>query len=437
MVNAGNNLVDMLTNLGVAVPESISGALSGLGQIMSGLESIDLTKPFSIISSITGILAGITKTISSFFGGPDGTAYYEGVKEQLEAINEVYDRIIDKSKEDIAFGGGFASVQAATQAMDNYEKKVSNLQKIAAASGRAGASWKSHSAEWHSNKNVGAIGGFEQMSDILGKSISSMTDLYSLSGDELFLIQSQMPEAWSLIDARIRENLDSIVACKDEANELRDALNQAMTGVDFDSFYNGFIDQLSDMDTSFEDMCDNFEDYLRKSIMAGLVASQYQDRINALYEQWSDAAQSDKKITEEEANVLKNQYQQIVNDMMRDREEMAKSFGWDASVTSQESSKKGFATVSQDSIDELNGRFTALQMSGEESKIQLILLNQVTNALLNVNEIGNTMLNDILNQHVITNNYLDDIVKYTKALQEMKNDLAAVKNNTAALNTRR
>ena len=437
LVNAGNNLVDMLTNLGVAVPESISGALSGLGQIMSGLESIDLTKPFSIISSTTGILAGITKTISSFFGGPDGTAYYEGVKEQLEAINEVYDRIIDKSKEDIVFGGGFASVQAATQAMDNYEKKIINLQKIAAASGRAGASWKSHSAEWHSNKNVGAIGGFEQMSDILGKSISSMTDLYSLSGDELFLIQSQMPEAWSLIDARIRENLDSIVACKDEANELRDALNQAMTGVDFDSFYSGFIDQLSDMDTSFEDMCDNFEDYLRKSIMAGLVASQYQDRINALYEQWSDAAQSDKKITEEEANALKNQYQQIVNDMMRDREEMAKSFGWDASVTSQESSKKGFATASQDSIDELNGRFTALQISGEESKIQLILLNQVTNALLNVNEIGNTMLNDILNQHVITNNYLDDIVKYTKALQEMKNDLAAVKNNTAALNTRR
>ena len=437
LVNAGNNLVDMLTNLGVEVPESISGALSGLGQIMNGLESIDLTKPFSIISSTTGILAGITKTISSFFGGPDGTAYYEGVKEQLEAINEVYDRIIDKSKEDIVFGGGFASVQAATQAMDNYEKKVINLQKIAAASGRSGASWKSHSAEWHSNKNVSAIGGFEQMSDILGKSISSMTDLYSLSGDELFLIQSRMPEAWSLIDARIRENLDSIVACKDEANELRDALNQAMTGVDFDSFYNGFIDQLSDMDTSFEDMCDNFEDYLRKSIMAGLVASQYQDRINALYEQWSDAARSDSKITKNEADLLKEQYQQIVEDMMRDREEMFKTFGWDTSATSQESSKKGFATASQDSIDELNGRFTALQISGEESKIQLILLNQVTNALLNVNEIGNTMLNDILNQHVITNNYLDDIVKYTKALQEMKNDLAAVKNNTAALNTRR
>ncbi len=415
-----NNVIDGLSGLGQTAV--------GVGQIMSG----DIAG--GIMSAVSGV-SQLVNAMGNLFG-PDGTAYYEGVKEQLEAINEVYDRIIDKSKEDIVFGGGFVSVQAATQAMDNYEKKVINLQKIAAASGRAGASWKSHSAEWHSNKNVGAIGGFEQMSDILGKSISSMTDLYSLSGDELFLIQSRMPEAWSLIDARIRENLDSIVACKDEANELRDALNQAMTGVDFDSFYNGFIDQLSDMDTSFEDMCDNFEDYLRKSIMAGLVASQYQDRINALYEQWSDAAQSDKKITEEEANALKNQYQQIVNDMMRDREEMAKSFGWDASVTSQESSKRVSASVTQDSIDEVSGRFTALQIAGEEIKNQMISVVVGINSLIGISSSGNEILNNILNQHVISNNYLDDIAKYTKLLNDIKTDISEVRANTKGLSTR-
>ena len=426
-----NNVIDGLSGLGQTAV--------GVGQIMSG----DIAG--GIMSTVSGV-SQLVNAMGNLFG-PDGTAYYEGVKEQLEAINEVYDRIIDKSKEDIVFGGGFASVQAATQAMDNYEKKVINLQKIATASGRAGASWKSHSAEWHSNKNVGAIGGFEQMSDILGKSISSMTDLYSLSGDELFLIQSRMPEAWSLIDARIRENLDSIVACKDEANELRDALNQAMTGVDFDSFYNGFIDQLSDMDTSFEDMCDNFEDYLRKSIMAGLVASQYQDRINALYEQWSDAAQSDKKITEEEANALKNQYQQIVNDMMRDREEMAKSFGWDASVTSLESSKKGFATASQDSIDELNGRFTALQISGEEIKNQSItqsqslnILTMKTDTLISINTETRKIADDT--RDLIASSYLElvQISENTgaiiKPIQQMQKDMAEVKNNTKGLSTK-
>ena len=440
LVNAGNNLVDMLTNLGVEVPESISGALSGLGQIMNGLESIDLTKPFSIISSTTGILAGITKTISSFFGGPDGTAYYEGVKEQLEAINEVYDRIIDKSKEDIAFGGGFASVQAATQAMDNYEKKVSNLQKIAAASGRAGASWKSHSAEWHSNKNVGAIGGFEQMSDILGKSISSMTDLYSLSGDELFIIQSRMPEAWSLIDARIRENLDSIVACKDEANELRDALNQAMTGVDIDSFYNGFIDQLSDMDTSFEDMCDNFEGYLRKSIMAGLVASQYQDRINALYGQWSDAAQSDKEITEEEANALKNQYQQIVKDMMHNREEMAKSFGWDSDEDSKrEVSKKGIATASQDSVTENNGRLAVVQehtYSINEGVKQIYSnTGKIVEKLAYLSNMDKNM-NEMMRNGDLIITYLSDISSHTARLEAIEKSIESIRMGIDTLNTK-
>lgn len=443
LVNAGNNLVDMLTNLGVEVPESISGALAGLGQIMSGLESIDLTKPFSVISSTTGILSGFVQTITSFFGGPNGTSYYEGVKEQLEAINEVYDRIINKSREEITFGGGFASVQASTQALDNYYKKVANLQTIADASGRAGASWKSHSAEWHSNKNVGA-GNFEQMSQILGKSIQSMDDLYYLTGDELYLIQSQLPEAWSQIDSRIKENLQSIIDCKDEANELRDALNQAMTGIDFDSFYSGFIDQLSDIDTSFEDMCDNFEGYLRKSIMAGLVASQYQGRIENLYQEWSDAARSDNKITEDEADALQDRYKQIVLDMMKDREEMFNSFGWDSGSSSQESTKKGFATASQDSIDELNGRFSAGQIAWEETKNQSILQSQSLNiltvkadAILSINTETRNIADDT--RDLIAQSYLElvQISENTgnsaKYLKDIKADIAEVKRNTSKL----
>ena len=419
-----NNVIDGLSGLGQTAV--------GVGQIMSG----DIAG--GIMSAVSGV-SQLVNAMGNLFG-PDGTAYYEGVKEQLEAINKVYDRIIDKSKEDIVFGGGFASVQAATRAMDNYEKKVINLQKIAAASGRAGASWKSHSAEWHSNKNVGAIGGFEQMSDILGKSISSMTDLYSLSGDELFLIQSQMPEAWSLIDARIRENLDSIVACKDEANELRDALNQAMTGVDFDSFYNGFIDQLSDMDTSFEDMCDNFEGYLRKSIMAGLVASQYQDRINALYGQWSDAAQSDKEITEEEANALKNQYQQIVKDMMHNREEMAKSFGWDSDEDSKrEVSKKGIATASQDSVTENNGRLAVVQehtYSINEGVKQIYSnTDKIVEKLAYLSNMDKNM-NEMMRNGDLIITYLSDISSHTARLEAIEKSIESIRMGIDTLNTK-
>ena len=37
----------------------------------------------------------------------------------------------------------------------------------------------------------------------------------------------------------------------------------------------------------------------------------------------------------------------------------------------QEASKNAFATMSQDTGDELNGRFTALQMSGERTAVSV------------------------------------------------------------------
>lgn len=431
VVNAGNDMVNMLTDLGVEVPDSIVGALNGMGQVMSSLSSIDLTKPFSILTGITGVMSGIVQTITSFFGASDGTAYYEGVKAELEAVNEIYNSIIANSKEDIVFGGGFSSVEAATLALSNYEKKVRNLQQIADASGRAGASWKSHSAEWHSNKNVGT-GNFGQMSQLIGKSVQSMDDMYYLTGDELYLIQSQMPEAWGKIDARIRENLDNIIACKDEANELRDALNQAMTGVDQDSFYNEFINGLSDMDTSFEDMCGNFEAYLRKSIMAGLIASQYKGRIDGLYQQWSNYAQSDKKITEGEADNLRKEYQQIIEDMMTDRDEMARSFGWDisSSSSSQESSAKGFSAMSQDTGDELNGRFTALQISNEEIKNSMLFVLGSLSSLCTTASDGNILLMEMRNLAIMSNGHLEDIAKYTKIMLGFGEKLDNIDRNT-------
>lgn len=393
------NVIDGVSGLGQTA--------AGIGQIMSG----------DIVGGVMGVVGGISQVVNAMGSlfGPDGTAYYEGIKEQLEAINSVYDKIIDKSKEDIVFGGGFSSIEAASTALDNYEKKLLNLQKIADASGRAGASWKSHSAEWHSNKNVGA-GDFGQMSRILGKSIKTMDDLYYLTGEELYLVMSQMPEAWSRIDGRIRENLESIVACKDEANELKDALNEAMTGIDQDSFYNGFIDQLSDMDTSFEDMCDNFEGYLRKSIIAGLIASQYKTRIDGLYEQWSEAAKSDKEITEDESDILRQKYKEIIEDMMKDREQMAKDFGWDSSSSSQSATSKSFQTMSQDIGNELNGRFTALQISNEEIKNSMLSMLVYVNLIsVSVNNNSITLM-EIKNLMVTSNGYLEDISGHTKKM---------------------
>ena len=58
---------------------------------------------------------------------------------------------------------------------------------------------------------------------------------------------------------------------------------------------------------------------------------------------------------------------------MAERDAMADAFGWSSDIsTSQDSSSRGFQTMSQDTGEELNGRFTALQIAGEEIKNQSI-----------------------------------------------------------------
>ena len=362
IVQAGSDLVDTLTALGMEVPESVQGVLEGVGTVTSALAGIDVTRPFSILTGATGVLKGLAQTIGSLFGGGDDTARYERLKEQLEAINETYGRIIDKEKELITFGGGFASIEAASEAMRALNAQVENYYRLAREANKAGGGWFKHGYAYRSNEAIGREG-FAEMSRLLGKNIDDVADLYDLAGDELYAIMSQLPELWNGINENIRQHLEAIVDLKDEASEVREALDEAMTGVSTDSFYNDFISQTADMSASWKDMCDGFEDQLRESIVAGLVSSQYSQRIKDLYSRWSGYAQSDGQITEREAEQLRDEYRQIVQDLMKQRDEMADAFGWetDDGGSSQSPQSGALTTMSQDSISRFEGIGRSLQ----------------------------------------------------------------------------
>lgn len=363
VVNAGNDLLDMLTSLGVSVPESIQGVLQGLGTITSSLASIDFTKPFSILTGITGTLKGVGQIIGSLFGlGSDSTERYEKLKESLEAMNEIYDKILSKEKEMITFGGGFASIDSANEAMYSLNKQMENYRQLAEAAGKAGSGMFKHSYAHRSNEAIGA-GGFAQISNLLGKNIQAVQDLYTLSGDELYEIMSKLPELWNGINGNIRQYLEQLVEAKDEASEIIGMLDEALTGMSSDSFYNDFISQVSDMSVTWEDMCGSFEDRLRESIIAGLVSSEYKQRIQDLYKQWSQAAESDNRITDKEAEQLRNEYMQIVQDLMKQRDEMADAFGWESetSGSSQSPTTGALTTMSQDSISRFEGIGRSMQ----------------------------------------------------------------------------
>lgn len=388
---AGGITTSTLQMIDGIVQVSDSSSWSMLATATAAEKAIKMVENASVILAIIGAALQIATKIASLFAGSSATEYYESLKEELGAINEIYGDIIEKSKEKIVFGGGFSSLESYKEANDLLERQIENYRKLAEAGGEAGSGWFSRSYAYRANERLSGRksagksgveagkGRFEDISKVLGKNITKVQDLYNLTGEELYLVQTKFPEAWSKIPEEITDSLQAIIDCREESEKLRDALNEAITGVSFDSFYNEFIDMLSDMDMSAEDMAENFGEYLRKSILAAMVAKNFQEDINELYDKWVAAGKEDSlggmTITEDEARDIQDEYKKLVDAMVQARDNMSQAFGWDSSATSQDSSSRGFQTMSQDTADELNGRFTALQVAGEEIKNQSIITN--------------------------------------------------------------
>jgi len=167
-----------------------------------------------------------------------------------------------------------------------------------------------------------------------------------------------------------------------------------------------------------------------------------------LYNDWASKSDSDDDgifdLTAEESEQLKAAQRALAEQMMAERDAMANAFGWNSGKYSQSSSKGGFQAMSQDTGSELNGRFTALQMAGEEIKSQNALQSQSLNiltmkadAILSVNTETRNIADDT--RDLIANSYLElvQISENTgaivKPIQQIQKDIAEVKKNTSKL----
>lgn len=139
---------------------------------------------------------------------------------------------------------------------------------------------------------------------------------------------------------------------------------------------------------------------------------------------------SDEKITDWEKNRLEG----YVEDMFADQEE---KWGWADGYfkdsTSQGSSKGGFTTMSQDSADELNGRFTALQMAGEQIKATTADINEQMKAIAARSVQTASAVEEIRGLQLIAVDHLETIRKHTANLAEMNDRLGKIEKYTSRL----
>lgn len=100
-VDAGNQVIGIMETLGVKTPEWLEGTMSGFGEMLNGLERIDLTKPMSIVTGGLQTVKGALTSVISLGGlipGIGGADYsgYEKMKAQYEHLITIWDELINK-----------------------------------------------------------------------------------------------------------------------------------------------------------------------------------------------------------------------------------------------------------------------------------------------------------------------------------------------------
>ena len=451
VVNAGNDVVGMLENFGVKVPEAISKTLDGIGQVMSGLERIDLTKPFSAITGAVSVLAGVGNTIAGLFsfGGADYSRYNEMVDE-YNKLNEIWDELIDKKKEYIDMSYGPEAAKAGDEAIEIANKSIESYKILGRERLQSGASAGSHSigVRIRNSMSQELWDQWDEFAKSIGKDPDfiggRLSGLFDLTAEQLEKLKEEAPGFWSKLDGDVQNYLNKIIEGGERIEDIQKAVQEQLTQTSFDSLFDSFIDTLMDMDALSKDFADNFGEYMRKAVFTQMFVKGYEDELRKWYESFSEAMGKEGGITSSDIKDLREGWDTIVNGALEDRKAWEQIVGGGGTSTSQESSKKGFATMSQDSADELNGRFTALQIAGEEIKnqnqLQTMSILDLKAGMLSIG--ANTSgIKDIagetrdlirLSYEAITD-IRDNTNVMVKPIQQMAADIAEVKRNTNGL----
>ena len=444
-------LKDGLSDLVGGLLDAVLNAVSGIiGDVLSGDLFVTIGK--SLRNGIGNILNAISfGGFNSLFGIGGNAKEVQETIDRLTDRNETLQTAIEDLTDEMKASKGMKSVESYREAVKYQEEVNKNYLQIAkeqAGYHKSHGSWQ-HYLKWtdemleHARKATG-------MQDFSG------TDsLWNLTPEQMKALRSDV-WLWDIMESsgkggygeRVTDKLDDYIEQAGKLEELTDSLYEGLIGMSFDSMYDSFISSLMDMEKSAEDFADDISKYFMQAMLSNAIGEQFSDKLRTWYDKFGEAMKDDGTLDNNERKELMDEYMGYVDEAMKLRDELAAATGYDKisqESTSQSASSKGFQAMSQDNTgEELNGRFTALQIAGEEIKNQNIIQSQSLNlltvkadALLSINTETRNIADDT--RDLIAQSYLElvQISENTgaivKPIQQMQRDIAEVKKNTAKL----
>lgn len=376
---------------------------TGFGKaVNNGMDALNSgTQAFSDFASgnyIGAAMNGI-KTIGSLgkmfgIGGGNGAE----VAKKTEELTESNDRLmysIDKLKDSIDKSSGYTAVSNYNAAYD-AQKQV-NTQTMDILKTQMGYHGAHHSNAYYWNlsaQDYAAINKtLAQQSAVRGgytnssiNKVNSLEDIYKLTPEQMADIRTHNADVWKNMADQGKydktEYWEQYTELAGKLEELTEQINENLTQTTFDSMKSDFINNLMDMSKSAKDFSNDFTTMLNQSMLNFALGDLMNKKLKPLYESWANKMKENggRQLTPTELNNLKEEYDKIVQEGLAIRDNIADITGYKQSYE-QSASSGSFESMSQDTGEELNGRFTAVQIATEGTYEEAKLINTKLDAI--------------------------------------------------------
>ena len=397
--------------------DTVFGAVTGI--LDDALSGDIVMKP---LKSIGNNVSHILNTLSfggfnSLFGGDGNAKKVNDTIERLTDRNTLLQQSIEDLTDAMENSYGSKATSYYEQAYKNQQETNQNYLDIAKAQASYHGSHHSWNAYW------GGFGSDEM--DWIKKNVKSdfNGDLFSLSPEEMKLLRGNVA-IWEHIEntgkgnygGRLTEKLNDYIDQAGKLDELSDKLKESLTQISFDSMKDSFVSDLMDMSKSAQDFADDFAEMMQKALLSYSMEDLINGDLKKLYDDWAKAIKdNDGQLTEADIEAFNKRYDDIVQEGLKRRDEWAKVTGYTgSSSSSQTATSGGWSSMGQDTADELNGRFTALQIAGESIAQNMTTTISQMESIVTLGISTNGAVLEIRNMMIMTNSYLEDVVKYAK-----------------------
>lgn len=329
-------------------------------------------------AAINGV--GAIKSLGSALGIGDGSNAKE-VAETTNRLTESNERLrysIEQLKSSIDKTSGMSAVSNYQKAYD--AQKQINKQSMEILQTQMGYHGSHHSNAYYWNlsaqdyaainrtlaKQSAVRGGY--VNSTINK-VSSLEDIYKLTPEQMKDIRTYNQDVWKNMTDQGKydktEYWENYTDLAEKLEELTDKINQNLTQTTFDSLKDNFISNLMDMSKSAQDFANDFTTMLNKSMLNFAVDDLANKRLKALYEKWADKMKQG-QLSNDDLNILKKEYDNIVDEGLKIRDNIAAMTGYKEAQSQQTATGKGIEAITADQASSLIGIGYAVQIAQEQ-----------------------------------------------------------------------